>query len=183
VRANFRETYRAHGCRHVDRCYLDAGRLLTVGMVVKIGSHRCAEKHPTVLSAQLTRDRMMARYMNAMSDTPAGYRAAATQTAPSESSQRPSGLIPSKFAKTVRCSNVPSLSILNARSRFPSVSATSRSCALVIANPFGCAMLSATVRILPSGVVRRTRADAKQSGPEAFASKDVTYAFPSRATT
>ena len=40
-------------------------------MVVKIGSHRCAEKHPTVLSAQLTRDRMMARYMNAMSDTPA----------------------------------------------------------------------------------------------------------------
>jgi spermidine synthase len=54
--------------------------------------------------------------------------------------------------------NAPSPSILNARSRFPSVPVTSKSCELVIANPFGCAMLSATDRILTSGVARRTRA-------------------------
>lgn len=71
MRAKVRETHRARGSRHVDRCYLDAGRLLTVGLVVKIGGHRCAEKRPTVLCAQLTRDRMTARYVNAMSDTPA----------------------------------------------------------------------------------------------------------------
>ena len=42
-----------------------------VGIVVKIGSYRRAEKRPTVLSAQLTRDRMTAGYVNAMCDTPA----------------------------------------------------------------------------------------------------------------
>ena len=46
---------------------------------------------------------------------------------PSASSQMPSGSIPSKFAKTFRWRNAPSPSILNARSRFPSVSVTSKS--------------------------------------------------------
>jgi hypothetical protein len=71
MRANFRETYGAHGSRHVDCRRFDSGCLLTVGIVVKIGGHRQAEKRPTVLSAQLTRDRMSARYVNAMCDTPA----------------------------------------------------------------------------------------------------------------
>lgn len=71
MRANFRETYGARGSRHVSCRYLDAGRLLTVGIVVKIGNYRYAEKRPTVLSAQLTRDRMTAGYVNAMCDTPA----------------------------------------------------------------------------------------------------------------
>ena len=71
MRANFRETYGTRSSRHVNRRYLDAGRLLTVGIVVKIGSPRYAEKRPTVLSAQLTRDRMTARYVNAVRDSPA----------------------------------------------------------------------------------------------------------------
>src|SRR5260221_5519064 len=71
MRAGFRETYGACGSRYVDRRRLDAGRLLAVGIVVKIGGYRQAEKRPTVLSAQLTRDRMTARYVNAMCDTPA----------------------------------------------------------------------------------------------------------------
>ena len=61
MRASLRETYGAHGSGHVDRRCHDAGRLLTVGIVVKIGGYRQAEKRPTVLSAQLTRDRMTAR--------------------------------------------------------------------------------------------------------------------------
>jgi hypothetical protein len=71
MRAGFRETYGAGGSRHLDRRRLDARRLLTVGTVVEIGGYRQAEKRPTVLSAQLTRDRMTARYVNAMCDTPA----------------------------------------------------------------------------------------------------------------
>jgi hypothetical protein len=70
VRANFRQPYRTHGSRHVDRRYLDAGRLLTVGIVVKIGGYRQAEKRPTVLSAQLTRDRVTTGYVNPMCDAP-----------------------------------------------------------------------------------------------------------------
>ncbi len=49
MRTNFRQPYRTRGSRHVDRRYLDAGRLLTVGIVVKFGGYRQAEKHPTVL--------------------------------------------------------------------------------------------------------------------------------------
>src|SRR5260370_14465211 len=71
MRADFRETYGARGSGHVDRRSLDAGRLLAVGIVVKIGGYRQAEKRPTVFSAPLTRDRMTARYVNAMCDTPA----------------------------------------------------------------------------------------------------------------
>jgi hypothetical protein len=71
MRANFCETHGARGARHVDNRYLDAGRLLPVGIVVKIGGYRQAEKRPTVLSAQLTRDRMPAGHVNAMCDTPA----------------------------------------------------------------------------------------------------------------
>ena len=158
MRANFCETYGGRGARHVDNRYLDAGRLLPVGIVVKIGGYRQAEKRATVLSAQLTRDRMTARHVNAMCDTPALLHTDKKRLSGSGCpdgafgvAQMPSGLIPSKFAKIFRCSNVPSLSILKARSRLPSVSATSSSCALVIANPFGCAILSATDRILPSG--------------------------------
>src|SRR5258708_21374700 len=65
------ETEGRRGSGQCDRRYLDAGRLLTVGIVVKIGGYCQAEKRPTVLSAQLTRDRMTARYVNAMCDTPA----------------------------------------------------------------------------------------------------------------
>ena len=71
MRASFRETYGAHGSGHVHRRRLDARRLLTIGIVIKIGGYCQAEKRPTVLSAQLTRDRMTARYVNAMRDTPA----------------------------------------------------------------------------------------------------------------
>ena len=71
MRADFRETYGARGSRHVDRRSLDAGRLLAVGIVVKIGGYRQAEKRPTISSAQLTRDRMAAGYLHAMCDTPA----------------------------------------------------------------------------------------------------------------
>src|SRR5216684_6408218 len=71
MRADFREPYGTRGSRHVDRRSLDAGRLLAVGIVVKIGGYRQAEKRPTILSAQLTRDRMTARYVHAMCDTPA----------------------------------------------------------------------------------------------------------------
>src|ERR1700682_4387022 len=71
MRASFRETYGARGSRYVDRRRLDAGGLLTVGIVVKIRCYCQAEKRPTVLSAQLTRDRMTAGYVNAMRDTPA----------------------------------------------------------------------------------------------------------------
>ncbi len=42
-----------------------------VGIVVKIGGYCQTEKRPTVLSAQLTGDRMTARYVNAMCDTTA----------------------------------------------------------------------------------------------------------------
>src|SRR5258708_35863378 len=65
------ETEGRRGSGHAARRSLDAGRLLAVGIVVKIGGYRQAEKRPTVLSAQLTRDRMTARYVNAMCDTPA----------------------------------------------------------------------------------------------------------------
>jgi len=61
MRTSFRETYGARGSGHVDRRCLHTGRLLTVGIGVKIGGYRQAEKRPTVLSAQLTRDRMTAR--------------------------------------------------------------------------------------------------------------------------
>jgi hypothetical protein len=71
MRTSFHETHGARGSGHVDHRRLDAGRLLTVGIVVKIGGYRQAEKRPTVLSAQLTRDRMSARYVNAMCDPPA----------------------------------------------------------------------------------------------------------------
>ena len=71
VRDNFREPYGTRGSRNIDRRRLDAGRLLAVGIVVKIGGYRQTKKRPAVLSAQLTRDRMAARYMNAMRDTPA----------------------------------------------------------------------------------------------------------------
>src|SRR6266851_10386102 len=71
MRASFRETYGTRGSRYVDRRRLDAGRLLTVGIVVKIRGYRQAEKRPTVLSAQLTRDRMTAGHVHAMCDTPA----------------------------------------------------------------------------------------------------------------
>src|ERR1700681_2776983 len=71
MRASFRETYGTRGSRYVDRRRLDAGRLLTFEIVVKIRGYRQAEKRPTVLSAQLTRDRMTAGYVNAMCDTPA----------------------------------------------------------------------------------------------------------------
>src|SRR5260370_38584409 len=71
MRDSFRETYGARGSGHVDRSRLDARRLLTVGIVVKIGGYCQAEERPTVLSTQLTRDRMTARYVNAMGDTTA----------------------------------------------------------------------------------------------------------------
>lgn len=66
MRASFREAYGARGPWNVDRRRFDAGRLLTVEIVVKIGGYRQAEKRPTVLSAQLTRDRVTAGYVNAM---------------------------------------------------------------------------------------------------------------------
>src|SRR3984893_18081072 len=69
MRAGFRKTYGARGSRHLDRRRRGARLLLTVGIVVKIGGYRQAEKRPTVLSAQLTRDRMTARYVNPMRDT------------------------------------------------------------------------------------------------------------------
>jgi hypothetical protein len=71
MRTSFREMYGACGSRYVDRRRLDAGRLLTVWIVVKILRYRLAEKRSAVLSAQLTRDRMTARYVNAMCNTPA----------------------------------------------------------------------------------------------------------------
>jgi hypothetical protein len=71
MRDSFRQTYGARGSRHVDRSRLDASRLLTVGIVIKIGGYCQAEERPTVLSTQLTRDRMTAQYVNAMCDTPA----------------------------------------------------------------------------------------------------------------
>src|ERR1700739_2445093 len=71
MRAGLRETHGARGSRHVDRRRLDARRLLTVGIVVKIGGYCQAEKRPTVLSGQLARDRMTAGDVNAMGATPA----------------------------------------------------------------------------------------------------------------
>ncbi len=71
MRAGFRETHGVRGSRHLDRRYLDARRLLTVGIVVKIGGYCQAEKRSAVPSAQLARDCMTAGYMNAMCETPA----------------------------------------------------------------------------------------------------------------
>jgi hypothetical protein len=70
VRANFRQPYRTRGSRHIDHRCLDAGCLLPVGIVVKIGGNRQTEKCPTVLSAQLTRDRVTIEYVNPMCDAP-----------------------------------------------------------------------------------------------------------------
>ena len=181
MRANFRETYGARGSRHVNCRCLDAGRLLTVGIVVKIGSYRYAEKRTTVFSAQLTRDRMTARYVNAVCDSPAllytykkrlsgsgypdgafGVLAEAERTHPLEVREDLS---------MQQCSIAVDLEREKPISKRFRDQQIVRTCDC---QSVRIAMLSATVRILPSGIVRRTRADAKQSGPEASASKDVT---------
>ena len=118
---------------------------------------------------------MAARHVNAMCDTPALLH---TNKKRLSGSSCPDGAFGVR-ADAERahflevCENL-SIQQCSVAIDLESVSATSRSCVLVIANPFGCAILSATDRILPSGIARRIRADAKQSGPEACASKDVT---------
>lgn len=71
MRGDFREPDGARGSRHVDRSRLDACRLLAVGIVVEIGRDRQTKERSAVPPAQLTRDRMAARYMDAMRDASA----------------------------------------------------------------------------------------------------------------
>jgi hypothetical protein len=71
VRGELRESYGARGSRNIDRCRFNARRLLAVGIVVEIGRHRQTKERSAVWAAQLTRDRMAARVMDAMRDAPA----------------------------------------------------------------------------------------------------------------